>query len=216
MNMPGFTAEASQYQSQVSYRTFSSQISTPTLTIEPQAAPPSGSYQQTCKIDYFAGDALSASCRDRAGNFRPSTRLELVSQCFGDISNDDGALRCNRGGFPPQGSYLQSCERTFVAGTHLTSVCRRRDGQMNRTLLAYFRQCAGDIHNEDGFLACDRGEISPPGSYTESCVQMQVSAGNLFGWCSNRRGHLVRAWLNNFRQCTGDINNNDGVLNCNR
>jgi hypothetical protein len=183
---------------------------------ERATAQPSGSYRQTCAVESFGGDSITARCKDRAGNFRP-TMINLVSQCVGDISNDDGALRCNRGGMPPPGSYLQSCERTFVAGSALTSVCRSRDGQrMVHTTLTDFRNCTGDIHNDNGFLSCSRGGIPPPGSYTQSCEQTSVSGETLFSLCRNRNGGLVRAQLNNFRQCTRDINNNDGVLNCSR
>ena len=39
MNMPGFTAEASHYESNVSYRAFPSRGTTLTLTITPQMGP---------------------------------------------------------------------------------------------------------------------------------------------------------------------------------
>src|SRR5947209_19867597 len=95
-----------------------------------QSAPP-GSYQQTCRDIAVRGDVLTARCQDTGGNWQ-SVQMRDISYCNGDISNDNGALRCsssaggyqggynggnngsynpgyNRGGIP-DGSYAQTCQ----------------------------------------------------------------------------------------------------------
>jgi hypothetical protein len=68
MNMPGFTADASNYQSHVSYRAFLPQVATSTLAIEPQAPPPTtkGCYtcRSTCFIKFRRNPVRLADCLD--------------------------------------------------------------------------------------------------------------------------------------------------------
>jgi hypothetical protein len=64
MNMPGFTAEASHYKSNVSYRAFPSQGTTLTLSITPQRIPygnPYGCYKcrGNCYRAYYHHDDLT-------------------------------------------------------------------------------------------------------------------------------------------------------------
>ena len=66
MNMPGFTAEASHYESSVSYRTFSSQGATSTLAITPQIGLPVIKGCYTCR----------SSCYRKYGSGSNPIRLE--------------------------------------------------------------------------------------------------------------------------------------------
>ena len=73
-------------------------------------------------------------------------------------------------------------------------------------------QCVGDIFNDDGVLRCSRGMPAPPGSYTASCEQIRVEGKDLLANCRSRRGNLIGARLSDWRQCTSQIANNDGML----
>src|ERR1041385_4684702 len=67
-----------------------------------QSAPP-GSYQQTCSDIGVRGDVLTAKCKDIDGNWQ-NAQMRDIRYCNGDISNDNGALRCaSAGGY--QGGY---------------------------------------------------------------------------------------------------------------
>jgi hypothetical protein len=53
MNMPGFTAEASHYESHASYRAFPSPPTTSTLAITPQLPPPESKGCYTCRSSCY-------------------------------------------------------------------------------------------------------------------------------------------------------------------
>ena len=62
---------------------------------------PSGSYLRSCGQIQIAGDTLYANCRTAYGGWQ-YTSLPSVSQCVGDIGNNNGNLQCNyRGGRQP-------------------------------------------------------------------------------------------------------------------
>jgi hypothetical protein len=54
----------------------------------------------------------------------------------------------------PQGSYLGSCAAVVVRGENLSATCRKRDGAEQRSEITGFRQCTGDIGNDNGVLHC--------------------------------------------------------------
>jgi hypothetical protein len=68
MNMPGFTAEASHYESNVSYRTFPSQGTSATVAITPQIGFPimKGCYtcRSSCYIAFRRNPIMLADCLD--------------------------------------------------------------------------------------------------------------------------------------------------------
>jgi hypothetical protein len=68
-----------------------------------QGMPP-GSYLQSCGEIGMQGDTLFAVCRTMDGRGL-RTQLPSVSQCVGDIGNNDGNLQCSYagGGPPPYG-----------------------------------------------------------------------------------------------------------------
>jgi hypothetical protein len=61
---------------------------------------PSGSYRQTCRDVRVNGSNLAASCRKIDGSWQ-LTYLD-VSQCVGDISNENGTLSCPQQSAGPQ------------------------------------------------------------------------------------------------------------------
>lgn len=132
-----------------------------------QSAPP-GSYQQTCRDIGVRGDVLSARCQDTGGNWR-TTQIRDISYCNGDISNENGALRCNassgayQGGYNggyynqggiPGGSYSQTCQDVRIRGNDLEATCQTTGGSWRTTRLSGFDRCGGDIANDDGRLRC--------------------------------------------------------------
>jgi hypothetical protein len=60
-----------------------------------------------------------------------------------------------------------------------------------------------------------RGQGVPPGSYLGSCTDVGVRANALIATCRRAGGGPLRTALAGVHQCTGDIGNNDGVLQCN-
>ncbi|QRG07625.1 hypothetical protein EZH22_04305 [Xanthobacter dioxanivorans] len=57
----------------------------------------------------------------------------------------------------------------------------------------------------------------PPGSYLQSCRDVQVRrGGDLSAFCATRNGQWVGARLNDFPSCRGDISNQNGQLWCER
>ncbi|MGZ4830165.1 MAG: CVNH domain-containing protein [Candidatus Angelobacter sp.] len=179
------------------------------------AVPPPGSYTRTCEMERGAGPGyLTAVCRKHDGN-RLRTTLSYNS-CVGDIFNDDGVLRCSTAALPP-GSYTQSCDRLYVSGGDLKAFCRNRDGNPVSTALHSYRNCIGDIHNDNGSLWCSFSAPPPPsGSYSQSCQQTSIQGEALLSFCKDRGGSIQKTSLPKFRQCVGDIFNDNGNLGCRR
>lgn len=124
----------------------------------PPVVGPPGSYRQSCTNINFRNGTLSASCRTRSGNWRPSVLNTLTCQPGSDISNQDGSLFCppQRGFAPPPGSYLRTCRDAMVGGAgNLRAVCRRNNGTWNAAVLN-LAACRGarDIFNNNGNLGC--------------------------------------------------------------
>src|SRR5215472_14706774 len=72
----------------------------------------------------------------------------------------------------PQGSYLQTCTDVRVQGDALVATCRTADRREQRSSLAGFKRCIGDIGNNNGVLECNfasgaqgRGTIMAAPSY---------------------------------------------------
>ena len=135
-----------------------------------QSAPP-GSYQQTCRDIGVRGDVLTAKCQDTGGNWR-NAQMRDISYCNGDITNDNGALRCNgsvgtyqggnNGGYYggynqggiPGGSYSQTCQDVRIRGNDLEARCQTTNGDWRTTRLNRFDRCGDDIANDNGYLRC--------------------------------------------------------------
>jgi hypothetical protein len=136
---------------------------------------PLGSYRDSCRNVRIDGDDLVAECRNRDGDWHRTT-LNDYRRCGDEISNDDGRLRCDRGGdrgdrsgdrdndrmggpgWQPRGSYQDSCRRIRFDDGDLSAYCRTRSGDWRQTDLENARQCRGDIANDNGRLVCDRGD----------------------------------------------------------
>jgi len=138
-----------------------------------QGGIPGGSYSQTCQDVRIRGNDLEARCQTVNGDWRTS-RLSGFDRCGGDITNDDGQLRCTGsgygygrrrgddddydrgyvGGYQGNNSYTQTCRDIRREGDTLEAVCQSRDGDWHRTTLNDYRDCQGQIVNDGGNLRC--------------------------------------------------------------
>lgn len=113
----------------------------------------------------------------------------------------------------PAGSYQQSCVNISVNGNTLAADCGTMNGSWNSTKLGNFPSCASEIWNMDGNLTCLPRGI-PSGSYLGSCTNISSTGITLYAMCKKRSGDWWNTSLMNFRECSGDINNQDGILTC--
>jgi hypothetical protein len=154
-----------------------------------------------------------------------SSNVQLdVSQCTlgSDIFNADGTLECNRGGFPPSGSYQNSCRLFYVIGPSLFAQCKndsnifvgpgdRGTSLPSSSQPASFGQCLGDILNFDGELHCSTAP-PPGGSYLQSCSEVWFDSGVLHAHC--RRGDGSRNKTSSPASSNSNCSNQNGNLAC--
>jgi hypothetical protein len=114
---------------------------------------PAGSYQQTCRDINMRGDDLRARCMDTSGHYRGAF-LYAADRCWGDISNNNGRLACEKNGTLPVGGYTQTCRDVRVRYGALRARCQDRTGDWVDTSLDAFSRCNGVIQNIDGQLRC--------------------------------------------------------------
>ena len=55
----------------------------------------------------------------------------------------------------PGGTYQETCKNSQVEKENLNSICRNIKKEYNPTTLVNFKNCKGDIYNNDGKLGCD-------------------------------------------------------------
>jgi len=137
---------------------------------------PQGSYTRTCTDLRVEGDDLHARCQTTDGGWHDA-KLDDYQKCQGDITNDNGHLRCVAGapvaapyGGPgpyaapgasaavngPNGSYAQTCMNIRVEGDDLKARCQTHHGDLRDAKLDDYRKCKSDIINDDGHLRCDK------------------------------------------------------------
>lgn len=139
----------------------------------------------------------------------------------------------------PPGSYQQSCINAHVRNNLLIATCTNNSGQRVRSTINVNACRSADIGNINGQLSCvrngnmygrghgryGRGHSGlyrtqysaglPPGSYTQSCVNAQMSGSTLSATCRAYNGQPVTSYLD-ISQCrpTDDIGNVNGQLRC--
>jgi len=116
----------------------------------------------------------------------------------------------------PAGSYKNSCKDIQVMpGSVLWAQCEKTDGKFEKSTLQFAR-CEGDISNNNGKLSCKQkpGKQPPSGSYKNSCKDIRVDGKELKAKCEKRNGSWNNTKLN-YKNCKGDITNNNGELSCN-
>lgn len=114
---------------------------------------------------------------------------------------------------PPTGSYQQTCNDVSADRDRVFATCRARDGRWWRTALRNWRACSGGLINSDGRLSCGSRPL-PEGSYRQSCRDMAIDGDFLAATCGTINGRWNRTQLAGVRTCTGDISNQDGILQC--
>jgi hypothetical protein len=142
----------------------------------------------------------------------------------------------------PAGSYGQTCRDIHVGGDDLHARCQTRNGDWADTKLDDFKKCHGDIINDDGHLRCvagapvgggyygnapynnaDNGGYyggpnaavnGPAGSYTRTCMDINVKGDDLHAHCQTSSGQVHDTKLDDYRKCHSDIINDDGNLRC--
>jgi len=114
---------------------------------------PAGTYQQSCRDINMRGDDLRARCKDNRGRYHDAM-LDAADRCWGDISNTDGHLVCEKNGTLPSGGYAQTCRDVRVRYGILRAHCQDRNGVWVDTSLESFSRCNGVIENVDGQLRC--------------------------------------------------------------
>jgi hypothetical protein len=121
-----------------------------------------------------------------------------------------------------------------VNGSTLYANCKNINGEWQSTQLQDFQRCAGEIANNNGALRCDMRENSfqpvgqgnwqigqgnwqngaPSGGYTQTCQEIRTSGNTLEANCETKSRQWTRTSLQNFNQCIGEIENDDGRLVC--
>jgi len=94
MALPSFTAEQSLYRSSRHYR--ASALASIVGGVRPSDGQPGGTYLQSCSSCSYNGETLTCNCLDESGGSRQAT-LSGVTNCIGDIGNNNGHLNCFTG-----------------------------------------------------------------------------------------------------------------------
>jgi hypothetical protein len=138
------------------------------LSCDQGIAIPNGSYKQSCEVAAYAWqgviDSLFMDCKKLDGSWNWN-QLSQPAKCTGDIWNDEGIPKCNRGGLPPAGSYTQSCTKPLRDNDVLFATCRISGNPLPVVTgrLASIKACNGaDIFNESGALKCIPAAAAPP------------------------------------------------------
>jgi CVNH domain len=178
---------------------------------------PNGTYQHSCQNSCVdSPGSLTAVCRTHDGRWGAPTRLSDFHHCVGDISNQDGSLRCNRGSVP-QGTYTSTCRDISVDQfATLHASCQHPGGAWIESSLPQVNQCVGDIFSSNGVLSCARAKL-PTGSYSTYCSDVSIDANShvLTARCRNSAGGVTTSVLD-LVGCNSDIYVVDGYLTCNK
>jgi CVNH domain len=134
------------------------------------------------------------------------------------------AGRAQSQGGRPWGDYQQTCRDVNYNGSILTANCQKRDGGWRSSSLDY-RNCRGQVINDDGHLRCGQGGSFPGGSagvgglprgdYKLTCNNMRMEGNRLVANCEKRDGGWRTSKVDNAYQCH-NIVNDDGRLVCSR
>ena len=179
-----------------------------------QTGIPDGSYKKTCRDIQIIITQLRAVCKKEDG----SSQMSMLDYtlCEGDISNNNGKLTCKQkeGKKPPAGSYENSCKNIRVQDKKLKAQCEKRNGKWNNSSLN-FKNCKGDISNDNGELTCDKGGEAkiPKGSYKDTCKDSYVEGKWLYSKCKKKNGNWNNTSLK-YKDCNKDIKNDNGNLTC--
>src|SRR5580765_5089700 len=121
----------------------------------------------------------------------------------------------------PPGSYQQTCSDISVKKGNLYARCADEKGKTHSAKLSSYEKCGSDIVNKNGSLECARSErheghapSQPPGSYTESCKNIQMKGSTLHAVCKSLDGRESPTALRDANRCSQGVVNVNGILNC--
>jgi hypothetical protein len=122
----------------------------------------------------------------------------------------------------PPGSYQQTCSDISVKKGNLYAKCQDARGKAHSAKLSSYEKCGSDIVNKNGGLECARSErheghappSQPPGSYTESCKNIQMKGSTLHAVCKSLDGREAPTLLRDANRCSQGVVNVNGILNC--
>jgi hypothetical protein len=104
----------------------------------------------------------------------PTMKLALVAFTAFMLAGTSGVPSANAEQVPP-GPYQQSCRDITIDHGLLTGVCRRPDGNWEKSTLAEAHRCTGQIINNNGALACNSGPAAgASGGRVEQTPQQQL------------------------------------------
>jgi Beta/Gamma crystallin len=142
----------------------------------------------------------------------------LISIAVGAVS-----VAAPAGAAAPLGSYQQSCRQINVVGPKrpdalLTAECRAKNGQWRPTSL-YYKNCRGDIDNNNGALICVNDQASdtdglPPGEWRTACRDGYIDGRTLHADCQTFGGRWEEAGLEMSACPWGPVTSANGVLAC--
>ena len=130
----------------------------------------------------------------------------------------------------PNGSYRQTCRDIRSNGYTLYARCQRVDGDWHNSSLD-FRNCRGQIINDNGNLRCPESGYAPPaagygsggwrgglprGDYKLTCQNMYMNGNKLSATCQRVDGGWNNTSLKNVDHCQSPIVNDNGNLRCQR
>lgn len=124
------------------------------------AAPPPGSYRDSCANIRASGNVLRARCERNSGR-TVRAQLNAYSTCVGDISNHDSRLICLRRNEVPAGSWSKDCiNPRLVAPGVFAADCRSPRGGRVASRIA-LNQCPNGLAANRSQLVCEqpRGDI---------------------------------------------------------
>ena len=117
-----------------------------------EAAPPQGSYLQTCSSVTQSGSIVTASCRNSSGlTYRTSIDNNSCIRLGEPIANIGGSLRC---ALVVYGTYAKSCYGYIAVNGVLTSDCKPPSGALVRSRISVLSCGRENIANINGQLTC--------------------------------------------------------------
>ncbi len=169
-----------------------------------QYGAPSGSYQQSCNNIQMHGSTLSASC-PRTNGQRVNTSLNLGRCNGGDISNQNGNLTCNGNG---NGYGYNNDGYNNNGQGHHHHHHNDNNGSYNGNYNGNYNNNGynGGYNNGYGSL--------PPGSYQQSCNNVQMRGSMLSGSCTAANGNRVYSTIDVSRCSNNAVKNDNGHLRC--
>ncbi|HWW05460.1 CVNH domain-containing protein [Collimonas sp.] len=144
---------------------------------------------------------------------------------YGDNYGRDRYDDDNRRGdnWAPPGSYLQSCRDIVVRRGVLEATCGSINNESVRSSIPLSSCRSGSFANINGNLQCAGGgdyrrpdRQAPPGSYLQSCSDIEVRGGVLEATCGGSDNRRVRSSIPVFSCRSGSFSNINGYLQCDR